>query len=289
MDANGPDRLPEQAVEEQVERERWEILEQLEDWLEGPVLVLSLVWLVLVIIDFTTGLSPFLNMLLYFIWGIFIFDFALRFWTAPRKLAFLRTNWLTALSLFIPALRIGRIARLARIFRALRGARLISLVGSVNRGMRVLRTTLRQNGFGYVLLLTLLIILVGAAGIFAFEGPLAPESIGSYGDALYWTSMVITSMGTDYWPRSAEGRLLALLLATYGFAMFGYVTATLATFFIGQRSPEKLSQPPASALSGEDTPDLQAEIRALRLEVGALRQALARGDDPGLEERSPEI
>lgn len=284
-----PENEPENEEQKQFERaliesERWQILEQIEDWLEVPVLVLGLVWLVLVILDFTTGLSPFLNMLVYVIWGVFILDFALRFLTAPRKLIFLRANWLTALSLFIPALRIGRIARLVRVFRALRGARVIALVGSVNRSMRVLRVTLQKQGFGYVLLLTLVITLAGAAGIYAFEGPLAPQHIGSYGESLYWSMMVITTMGTDYWPRSAEGRLLTLLMAVYGFAVFGYVTATIASFFIGQK-PAGLANEPA----GELSPELQAELRALRAEVGALREMLRSSDDPDTRVQPPHI
>ncbi len=56
-------------------------------------------------------------------------------------------------------------------------------------------------------------------------------------------------MGSDYWPRTPEGRILCLLLALYAFAVFGYVTATLASYFIGRdaeywygdRIPEKRS------------------------------------------------
>lgn len=31
-------------------KERWEILQQLEDWLDGPMLVLGFLWLVLLVI-----------------------------------------------------------------------------------------------------------------------------------------------------------------------------------------------------------------------------------------------
>jgi len=43
------------------ERERWEVLTELEDWLERPMLVLSFVWLCLVIVELvwtTSGVSP---------------------------------------------------------------------------------------------------------------------------------------------------------------------------------------------------------------------------------------
>jgi voltage-gated potassium channel len=45
--------------------------------------------------------------------------------------------------------------------------------------------------------------------------------------------MLLTTMGSDYWPRSPEGRLLRFVLALYAFAVFGYVTAAIAAYFIG--------------------------------------------------------
>lgn len=61
--------------------------------------------------------------------------------------------------------------------------------------------------------------------------------------------------------------MLCFLLALYGFAVFGYVTATLATFFIG-RDAEDESAEVAGAKSIEA---LRAEIAALRDEVRTLR------------------
>ncbi len=263
--------------EPDIERERSDLLAQIEDWLETPVMILGILWLVLLILDFTSGLSPFLNAVMLLIWGVFIIDFFVRFLLAPKKLPFLRTNWLTALSLAIPALRIGRVARVAR---ALRGTRLVSLVSSFNRGMRILRSTLQTSGFGYVILLTLIITLLGAAGIYAFEGPVSPESIGSYGEALWWTAMIIATMGSDYWPQTAEGRLLTLLMALYAFAVFGYVTATLATFFLGQQAASRQDQTAANPLTAQSDGDLRREMSALRAEIAALRQSLNPPPDP---------
>ncbi|MFN7146641.1 MAG: ion channel, partial [Myxococcota bacterium] len=61
-----------------------------------------------------------------------------------------------------------------------------------------------------------------------------------YATALWWTAMLLTTMGSETWPRTAEGRVLCLLLAVYGFAMFGYVTAALASLFVrADRSGER--------------------------------------------------
>ncbi len=56
----------------------------------------------------------------------------------------------------------------------------------------------------------------------------AGAGLDSYGEAVSWTAMVLTTMGTDYFPKTAEGRLLCWLLAAgcwllalYAFAVFG--------------------------------------------------------------------
>jgi voltage-gated potassium channel len=45
--------------------------------------------------------------------------------------------------------------------------------------------------------------------------------------------MLLTTMGSEFWPQSPEGRLICLVLSVYAFAVFGYIMATLASYFIG--------------------------------------------------------
>lgn len=157
-----------------IERERFEVLRQLEDWLEVPLLLLGFAWLALLVIDFIYGLTPALETASTIIWVLFIADFFVKLILAPRKLSYLRSNWLTALALLVPALRVLRIARLLRLARAARAARslrLFRMLTSLNRGMRALRASLRRRGVAYVTLLTLIVAFVGAAGMFGVTAP----------------------------------------------------------------------------------------------------------------------
>ena len=202
------------------------------------MLVLSGVWSLLLVIEFTRGLSPWLQALNDVIWVAFIAQFTVEFLIAPHKRIYLRKHWVTALSLALPAfrlLRLVRAGRVVRLARAARGVRVARLLGAINRGMRTVAVAFRRRGVGYVVSLTLLIAITGSAGMYRFEMD-APGGPGfaDYGSALWWTAMLLTTMGSEYWPQTPEGRLLCLLLAIYAFAVFGYVTAAIAAYFVGK-------------------------------------------------------
>lgn len=252
-------------VEEALKKERYELLQRLEDSLEAPMLVLAFVWLTLLVVELIWGKTLFFEILGMIIWVIFILDFLVKFALAPYKVPYLKRNWLVAISLMVPALRLFRIFRVFRLLRLARVGRSLSLfriVSSLNRGMRALGASLSRRGFGYVIVLTVLVTFTGAAGMYAFEN-VAPGGMKSYGGALWWTAMVLTTMGSQYWPQTIEGRVLCVFLALYAFAVFGYVTATLATFFIG-RDAENDEAELASA----------KQLTALREEVIALREEI---------------
>ncbi|MFO7733346.1 MAG: ion transporter [Candidatus Aminicenantes bacterium] len=248
-----------------LKRERYELLQRLEDWLETPMLVLAFVWLVLLIVELIRGESLLFGVLGTIIWVVFILDFAVKIVLAPDKVVYLKGNWLTSISLLIPALRIFRVFRVFRLLRLARvgrGLRLVRVVSSLNRGMKALSVSISRRGFGYVIALTVVVTFAGAAGMYTFENE-APGGPNSYGEMLWWTSMIMTTMGSQDWPQTAEGRVLCLFLALYAFGVFGYVTAALATFFVGR-----------DAEHGEAELAGAKQLAALRDEMTALRDEI---------------
>ena len=229
------------------------------------MLILGFVWLALLLYELTWSLTPVLELAGTIIWIIFIIDFTIRFSLAPDKTDYLKANWLTALALIVPALRVLRIFRAFRVLRAARaarGVRLFRVLSSLNRGMRSLGASFGRRGFGYVVALSLLVAFAGAAGMLALENEVE-GGIKNYGEALWWTAMLLTSIGTDYFPQTAEGRILCFFLALYGFGIFGYVTATLATFFVGRDAENKESE-----IAGtEDMLTIRNEIALLRSDI----------------------
>lgn len=141
-------------IEEALKNERYELLRRLEDLLETPMLALAFVWLALLVVELIWGESLLFEIIGTIIWVIFILDFAMKFTLAPHKVAYLRHNWLIAMSLL------------------------------------------------------LLVTFTGAAGMYAFENA-APGGMKSYGEALWWTAMVVLRQNLVRRPRRHPGRRAA--------------------------------------------------------------------------------
>ncbi len=237
------DQNPDTRQREEEERERWTLLREVNEFTETPLVVLSFVWVGLLILELARGLTGFLPTVVLAIWALFVLDFVIEFIIAPRKLVYLRNSWLTMIALVIPAFRILRIfpaLRLLRATRFVRSTNLVRMLTSTNRGLRAMRFALGRRGFGYVVLATVMILFLGAGGMLQFESAGALQRAGyentagidHYGDAVWYTAMIITTFGSDYWPQTTEGRALTVVLSIYSVAIFGYVTATIASIFV---------------------------------------------------------
>src|SRR5690606_28266200 len=136
-----------------------------------------------------------------------------------------------------------------------RSLNLARILSSFNRSLRTVRQVIRQRGLRYVLLLTVLITFLGAAGMYNFEHP----GITSYWDALWWTAMIMTTIGSAYWPVTPEGRILAFSLSVYAFSIFGYITAALASMLVGKDGES----------SSKEIEKLRSEVQFLSSEVNS--------------------
>jgi voltage-gated potassium channel len=86
--------------------------------------------------------------------------------------------------------------------------------------MRSIRRTISRHGIEYGAVLTIIVTFAGAAGMYYFENPAAVREAGfagvtqaggglqSYGEAIWWTAMVLTTLGSEYWPKSVSMRKL---------------------------------------------------------------------------------
>jgi voltage-gated potassium channel len=261
-------------------RERFELLDNVSRVLEPFMVGLGLVFFVLLMIDFAgivagTREGLWLASALQWIWVIFLIDFVIRFTIAPDKLRFLRSNWLGVISLALPFLRP---IRALRAVRAVRSLNLVRLIGGFNRGMRQLRRVTASHQFAYVAGLTVLVASAGSVGIWFFDRGHPDSPIRTFGDAVWWSSALVTTINTEKYPVSAEARIIGILMRLYAVSVFGYVTANLATYFIGQREKEE-GTADRNALLLRRIDELQREVAALRSELRPQREEATSGGD----------
>ena len=151
-------------------------------------------------------------------WGVFAVDYAVRLTlTAERG----RWFWRNLLSLFVvvlPILRPLRLVRLLTLFTVFQRA-----AGSALRGRVVL----------YAASTTLLLVLIAALAVYQTERDAPGASITSFGDALWWACVTITTVGYgDVTPVTTEGRCIAVAMMICGIALIGTVTATIASWLV---------------------------------------------------------
>ncbi len=71
-----------------------------------------------------------------------------------------------------------------------------------------------------------------------------PTAIHSYGDALWWAVVTVTTVGYgDKIPMTGAGRVLATGLMLTGIGLVGALTATVASLFVQQQHTEELAEP----------------------------------------------
>jgi voltage-gated potassium channel len=218
---------------------------------------LAFLWLFLTILELTNKLPAYLDMVSQVIWGIFVVYFIVELLLAPKKKVYLKHNVLTVISLLVPALRILRFLRFFRVVRLMRGSSLVRIFGATSRGMKSLQNSFAKKAMVYVFALTLVVILTGAAGILSFEDGYSNYFTG-FGSALWWSGMMVTTMGSDYFPKSPEGRILGFSLAVYGFAIFGYVAAAIGSLFLFKNAKREKDS------VNEELRQLKAEIKSLK-------------------------
>jgi voltage-gated potassium channel len=242
-------------------------LERLPRQLERPMLLLSFVWFLVIITELVNGTRPLLLSLGTVLWALFVIYFGLRLAIVPQRWAFLKRNWLFVLAILVPMLRFFPFLQtlpLARALTATFGMQVIWMFASADQGLRSLRRTMGRRGTGYALTFTVVVILAGAAGMLHFENDSpGPQGIHSYPKALWWVAMQITNIGSGYQPVTPGGHVLCLGISIFAVAIFGYLTAVFAAFFIGRDAED-----PKSAIPN------QTSIQQLSDEVALLRKAI---------------
>lgn len=189
-------------------------------------------------------------------WAVFVLDYLVMLALAEHRTRWFLGHLLDLAAIALPFLRPLRLLRLVQLLRVLQHT-----TGNAVRG----RVTV------YVFATTGLLVFVAALAMLDVERHAPGATIVSFGDALWWSIVTITTVGYgDLTPVTVAGRLIAAGVMVSGIALLGVVTATIASWIIdqvGRRSEQ------VQTATRRELRDLTAEIRALRDELDR-RQAL---------------
>ena len=243
---------------------------RLDRYLDVPLALASVLMVLLAIIELSGEVGePWrgrLAALGWSLWGLFFVEFAVKFALAPVKRAYLRRNWLDVLVLLVPFLRFLKVLSVLRASSALPLFRLAVFGG---RGSGATLTLLRRRRLGQLAIVSVLVVLLGAAAGLLLEAGAPGAPIEGFGDALWWSAALVTTVGSEIYPVTAGGRVLGILLMLYAVGIFSYFIASIASVLVGLDA----RQGPEEARREEEG------VRLDTREVETLRRILDRAEE----------
>jgi voltage-gated potassium channel len=182
---------------------------------------------------------------------IFVADYVVRLYLAENRLHWFLSHLLDLAAVALPFLRPLRVLRLVAVVEALQRA-----IGGAIRGGVIIYSALSA------------IVLVYAASLAVLDAERsAPNAfIRNFGDAVWWAISTITTVGYgEFYPVTAVGRTVAVLLMIGGISLIGTITATVASWIVERVAQQDSTRQYATV----------AHIEELRAEIAKLTELVA--------------
>jgi voltage-gated potassium channel len=189
----------------------------------------------------------------WLIWIAFAAELVFVFAVARRKGQALQAHWLElAIVVLTPPFfpRGFSFLRAARILRVLRLLRL-GVFGA--RALRAERVVTSREGFPYLALATIVLVVVSGAGMSLVEAQTFP----TVWDGVCWAVGTVTTAGYAATPSTVRGRLVAMVLSVVGIGFVSVLTATIASRFV---------------TGGRERRELLEALRAIERRLAALEE-----------------
>jgi voltage-gated potassium channel len=231
------------------------------DW---PLAVVALTFLglysVRVLLQPQGGFAKAIDVALVAVYCIFVLDYLARLYLAHARGRWFLTHLWERPVILLPFFRPLRLLSLAVVVTSLQQA-----VGHTIRGRVIVYTACGAS----------IVVYAAALAILDVEGNNPDAKIRTLGDALWWASTTVTTVGYgDLHPVTGPGRLVAVALMVGGITLLGLVTATLASWIVERVAEEDTANEAAT----------RAQIEELREEIRRLSNLVTRDREPAYGE-----
>ena len=224
---------------------------------DAPLLILAVGSLPILLLevarnDLTSGDRLFLDIVNIVVLVAFAIDYVGRELVLARNgRAFVRGEWTSLLIVAAQALALVpslsgfgalRALRAGRVWRSIAViARLVAIGGAAaSEG----RSILRRHAASFALGMAGMTWLTAAVAFTLVEDVGKDGRLHSFGDALWWASTTITTVGYgDVFPVTAAGRMVGVVTMGVGISTFAVVTAKVAEFLVRTSVEDELEAP----------------------------------------------
>jgi voltage-gated potassium channel len=214
---------------------RRERLKRIEHALRFPLAALGVAWLVCGIIVLSTRstgrTSEAFVVALFVIWLIIVLECLVRYIVVPDRRRYFASRQIEPVLVVLPAFQVWKVL----------GVEQSSVLWI--EGLSHFLAILRHRGLSRVLLAATGLLFLGAWADLLFEEHAPGSNIHSYGDALWWAVVTVTTVGYgDRFPVTPGGRAVAVILMLVGIGLIGTLTATVASFFVQEHTDANKAQ-----------------------------------------------
>ena len=193
----------------------------------------------------------------WIIWLVFLAEIGLIVTVAPRKGAAIRAHWLDVAVVVLTVPLFGKLLSAVRLVRLARLLRLLRLGVVAGRALQSERALTSTAVFRFVSLITLFVVVVAGAA----ESTVDKADFPTLWDGIWWAVVTVTTVGYgDLYPKSVDGRIVAMVVMLFGIGFLSVLTATVASRFV-------------STDSGTD--ELRATLARIEADLADVKQKLA--------------
>ncbi|MEZ6058638.1 MAG: ion transporter [Planctomycetaceae bacterium] len=174
--------------------------------------------------------------------AVFLVEYALRIYAAPRKRDYIFSFFgiidLIAILPFLFGtnvdLRSARTFRLLRLFRLLKMARYNAAIRRFHRALSIAKEEITL-----FLAATAILLYLAAVGIYHFENEAQPENFKSVFHSLWWAVTTLTTVGYgDIYPVTTGGRIFTFVILLVGLGVISVPTGLFASALAKARQLE---------------------------------------------------